>query len=236
MRRLFYALIPLLLMMACRRPEVEAFGKHPAPIAVSFRTPSDYPRSEAISSEYADALRAKLATCVMVVPAGQAGPEAAAELEVTVTQIHPYSEPSPAAIGFATGVAVGTLSAMAGNRDAFFDGLFWGLFAGSSAADSRDWDGSRLGYLPVRVSAVVKLQQAGTKEPLMEFSVRGREVIEQMGSLSPDELNDQARIREEEAKAFARVVVSRLQEQFHWLPLPEPSYYKPANPVAQPEN
>lgn len=104
---------------------------------------------------------------------------------------------------------------------------------GSSAADSRDWNQAQLGYLPVRVSAVVKLQRAGTKAPLMEFSVSGREVIAQMGSLAH---KDDARIREEEAKAFARVVVLRLQEQFHWLPLPEPSYYKPSDPVVQLEN
>lgn len=234
MRRLFCALIPLLLMLvACRRPEVEAFAKHPSPIAVSFRVPPDYPRSEAVSSEYAAALRAQLATCVMVVPAGAVGPDAVAELQVTVTQIRPHAEPSSVAIGTATGVAVGTLSILAGNRDGFFDGLFWGLFAGSVAADSRDWDQARLGYLPVRVSAVVKLQQAGRKEVLLEFSVGGREVIAQLGSL---ERSDGARIREEEAKAFAKVVVARLQSQFHWLPLAEPSYYKPADPVVQPEN
>ena len=230
MRRLFFALIPLLLVVACRRPELEAFARRPSPIVVSFQVPPDYPRSEAVASEYADALRARLATCAMVVPAGTVAPESTASLQVTVTQIRPHSEPSPAAIGVATGVAVGTLSAMAGNRDAFFDGLFWGLFAGSSAADSRDWDQSRLGYLPVRVSAVVKLQQAGTMEPLLEFSVGGREVVDAMGSLSPEDRQDEARIREEEAKAFAKVVVARLQEQFHWLPLPEPSYYKPAQP------
>jgi hypothetical protein len=232
MRSLLAALLPLLLIVACRRPEVEAFGQHPLPITVSFRIPSDLPRSEAISSEYAAALRAKLATCAMVVPAGAVGPEATAELLVTINQIRPNAEPSPAAIGAATGVVVGTLSALAGNRDAFFDGLFWGVYAGSAAADARDWDQSRLGYQPVRVSAVVKLQRPGTREPLMEFSVRSRDVTEQM---RPLERYDEARIQEEEAKAFANVVVTRLQEQFHWLPLAEPSYYQPTEPIVQPE-
>lgn len=233
MRTLIAALLPLLLLMACRRPELEAFGKQPAPITVTFQVPAGYPRSEAVGSEYGAALRARLATCVMVVPAGVPGPDAAAELRVTVTQIRPHSDPSPSVIGAATGVAVGTLSAMAGNRDAFFDGLFWGIFAGSSAADSRDWDSSRLGYVPMRVSAVVRLLEAGAKEPLLEFSVRGREVIDQMEALSPDDRQDSARIREEEAKAFAKVVVSRLQEEFHWLPLAEPSYYRSAEPVGE---
>jgi hypothetical protein len=129
-------------------------------------------------------------------------------------------------------MVVGTLSALAGNRDAFFDGLFWGVYAGSAAADARDWDQSRLGYQPMRVSAIVKLQRPGTREPLMEFSVRSREVTEQM---RPLERYDEARIQEEEAKAFANVVVTRLQEQFHWLPLAEPSYYQPMEPIVQPE-
>ena len=195
---------------------------------MSLRVPRDFPRAETVASEYADALRARLATCAMVVPGGDSGPPAAAELQVTVTQIRPHAEPSPGAIGAVTGIAVGTLSAMAGNRDAFFDGLFWGVFAGSSAADAQDWDRERLGYLPVRVTAEVRLLQSGLKNPLVEFTVRGREVLEQMEALGSDERQDSARIREEEAKAFARVVVARLQERFHWLPLPEPSYYKPA--------
>jgi hypothetical protein len=224
-------MLTLVLLLACRQPELADFGQHPSPIVVSFQVPLGYPRSEAVSSEYAAALRAKLADCAMVVPAGETSPEASAELLVTVTQIRPHAEPSPAAIGTATGIAVGTLSALAGNRDAFFDGLFWGFFAGSSAADSRDWERARLGYLPVRVSAMVQLQRPGAKEPLLEFAVRSREVIEQMGFL---ESHDEARIREEEAKAFARVVVARLQEEFHWLPLPEPSYYKPAAIVLEP--
>jgi hypothetical protein len=231
LRNIIAATLPLVLLLACRQPELVDFGKHPSPIAVNFQVPLGYSRSESISSEYAAALRAKLAECAMVVPAGETGPDASAELRVTVTQIRPHAEPSPAAIGTATGIAVGTLSALAGNRDAFFDGLFWGFFAGSSAADSRDWERARLGYLPVRVNAVVTLQRLGAKEPLLEFAVRSREVIEQMGSL---ESHDEGRIREEEAKAFARVVVSRLQEEFHWLPLPEPSYYRPALTVPEP--
>ena len=45
----------------------------------------------------------------------------------------------------------------------------------------------------MRVSARVQLQRPGAKEPLLEFAVRSREVIEQMGPL---ESRDEARIRE----------------------------------------
>jgi hypothetical protein len=225
MKSLLFAILPMMLLVACRRPEVDAFARNPPPIAVSFQVPSEVSRNAAVRGEYAAALRAKLATCVMVVPEGEPAPEPSAELQVVITRIRPHAEPSPAVIGTATGVTVGTLGAMSGDRGAFFEGLFWGLWAGTAAAESRDWDNARLGYAPVRVSATVRLERLGVREPLMEFTVRSRDVIEQMGPLGPADRNDGARVREEEAKAFARVVVSRLQERFHWLPLPEPSYY-----------
>jgi hypothetical protein len=231
MRLLPIALLPLVLLTACRRPEVEAFGRNPSPIVVDFQAPADDPQSEAVTSEYAGALRAELATCVKVVPEGVPAPEPSASLRVTVTRIRANTQPSPGLIGTATGVAVGTLSAMAGDRDAFFDGLFWGLWTGSAVADSQDYDRYRLGFEPVRVSAVVKLEQRGSNAPLLEFSVESHDVIEQMGYLSPRERGDDARIRKEEAKAFAKVVLARLQEQFHWLPLAEPSYYQPPTPA-----
>ncbi len=226
MRRLLFALVPLLALVACRRPEVVAFAKQPPPITVGFEVHPGTRNRELVKGEYAAALRARLATCTTVVPEGEPIPEASAHLKVDITQIRPYQEPSPAAIGTATGIAVGTLSAMAGNRDAFFDGLFWGLWTGSLAADSRHYETSRLGYWPARVSAVVKLEQPGCRNPLMEFSVGSREVIERMAPLGPGERYDEARIREEEAKAFADLVVTRIQERFHWMTLPEPSYYK----------
>lgn len=231
MRRLLFALVPLLALLACRRPEVAAFGKQPLPIVVGFEVYPGARNRELVKGEYAAALRARLATCAMVVPEGETPPVPAASLKVDITQIRPYSEPSPAAIGTATGIAVGTLSAMAGNRDAFLDGLFWGLWTGSLAADSRHCDSSRLGYWPARVSAVVKLEQPGCRGPLLEFSVGSRDVIERMAPLGPGDRYDEARVREEEAKAFADLVVTRIQERFHWLTLPEPSYYRAPTPT-----
>ena len=231
MRRLFLVLLPLVGLLACRRPEVEAFERKPLPIAVSFKVSPAYPRSEDLAKEYADALRARLATRVMVIPAGVPAPAESAELQVEITRIGGHGDPSPGAVGVVTGVAVGALSSLAGNRDAAFDGFFWGMWAGSAAAQVRDEDRHRLGFEPMRVSAEVRLLQRGVADPLDEFDVGGREVIDQMDSLTFRERGDEARIREEEAKAFARVLVSRLQETFHWLPLPEPSFYRPPEPV-----
>lgn len=231
MNRVAICILPLLVLTACRRPEVENFERRPLPIAVSFKVPETYPQAEELAKEYAEALRARLATRVTVIPAGVTAPAESAELRVEITQIRSQGDPSPAAVGVVTGLAVGAIHTLAGNRDAPFEGFFWGVWAGSQAALARDEQRGRLGFDPVRVSAEVELVQHGVKYPLMEFALGGGEVIDQMDALDFRERKDEGRIREEEAKAFARVVVSRLQERFHWLPLPDSSFYRP--PEAQ---
>ncbi len=226
MKRLFVVL-PVILLLACQRPEVEAFKRSPAPIVVSFAIPKDIPQGEDVKREYSAALRAKLATRTMVVPEGVKAPENAAELRVTITEMRAArsSDPSPAAVGVVTGVAVGTLSALAGNRDAIFDGFFWGLWAGGNASASRRNDVARLGYRPQQMEAQVGLYRAGDPEPLDTFAIEPLEVIDAMDPLRDADKEDEFRIREEEAKAFARVVVFKIQERFKWLPLAKPSWY-----------
>lgn len=224
MKRLL-AVFPLVLALACQRPEVDAFKRNPAPIVVTFSVPATVPASEEVAKEYAAALRARLATRTMVVPEGAKAPESAAELRVQITHWRgTSSKPSPGAVGAITGVAVGTLSAIAGNRDAVFDGFFWGMWAGSQTAAARDRE-ARLGYQPQRVEAQVALYRAGDPEPLAAFAVEPYEVIDAMDPLGRADREDEFRIREEEAKAFARVVVFKIQERFSWLPLPKPSWY-----------
>jgi len=237
MRRMFFISLPVFCLsvlglsvlgsVGCKRPELDAFERNPPPIEVKFNISPDYPKAQELANEYAAALRARLATRTTVVPYGVKAPDDGATLTVAITQIRTQRDPSPASVGVATGVAVTALGAMVGNRDAIFDGFFWGLWAGSNAAQTRDQDRHRLGFDPIRVNATVYLTRKGTTDPLDEFSVGGRDVIDQMDSLRFSERDDEARIREEEAKAFARVVVSELQERFHWLPLPEPRYYQP---------
>ncbi len=235
MRRVLVGVLFLGLMLACRRPEVEAFGRNPLPIAVTLQVQDDSSEARELSKDYAAALRARLATLVMVVPEGAASPDVSAELQVRISdlrRVHSEPSPTPAAVGVVTGVAVGVLSAMAGNRDAVFDGLFWGLWAGDSAAQSQEWDGFHPGYDSLNLSARVTLSQPGHREPIDSFSVNGDDVAEQM-DLWPADLRDDARVREEEAKAFARVVARRFQERFHWLPLTEPRYWKPPQVLPQ---
>ena len=63
---------------------------------------------------------------VTVVEEGVQPPAEHVVLDVRVTELRgARRDPSPAVVGAITGVAVGALSAMAGNRDAAFDGFFW---------------------------------------------------------------------------------------------------------------
>lgn len=229
MRTPILAFPALLLATACVRPEVEAFRQAPAPIAVVFETPADLPGRVEIGKEYAAAIRGRLATRATVIPEGVQGPANAATLRVTVTAVREgrrHADPSPVAVGVTTGVVVGTLNALAGNRNAGFEGFWWGLWAGTHAAAHQRHASDRLGWAPRRVTAVVDLVQpsAGTS-PLASFDVDSQEVIEAMDPLSRADAEDDGRIREEEARAFSRVVVWKLQEQFGWTPKPRPSFW-----------
>lgn len=229
MRSPLLAVPALALLVACVRPEVEAFRQAPAPIAVAFEVPADVQGRTDISKEYAAAIRARLATRATVIPEGVQGPANAATLRVTITDVREgrrSGDPSPVAVGVTTGVVVGTLNALAGNRNAGFEGFWWGLWAGTHAAAHQRHASDRLGWAPRRVTAVVDLVQpsAGTS-PLASFDVDSQEVIDAMDPLSRADAEDDGRIREEEARAFSRVVVWKLQEQFGWTPKPRPSFW-----------
>jgi hypothetical protein len=224
------ALPALVLCTACMRPEVEAFRQSPAPIAVVFETPSDLPGRQEISKEYAAAIRGRLATRATVVPEGVQGPSNTATLRVLITDLREgrrSGDPSPVAVGVTTGVVVGALNAMAGNRNAGFEGFWWGLWAGTHAAAHQRHAADRLGWAPRRVNAVVELVQpsSGARDPLFSFEVDSQEVIDAMDPLSRADAEDDGRIREEEARAFSRVVVWKLQEEFGWTPRPRPSFW-----------
>jgi hypothetical protein len=230
-------LVPLLFAFGCRRPDVEGFLRQPPPVTVAVTMPMEVPEREAYRKEFGAALRARLATRMLVVPEGMTPPAGAAQLLVDIRSLAPSpGSPSPAVVGATTGVAVGLLSSAAGNREgAFFDGLFWGLWTGSSMAAERDRTDGRLGYRPSRVSAQVRLVQPGNPEPLWVTSVDPYEVVESMDPLPPGTREDLDRIREEEAKGFARVVVRRLSEDFHMMAVSEQRFYQPPTPKSAPE-
>ncbi|WP_306591757.1 hypothetical protein [Geothrix sp. 21YS21S-4] len=212
-------LAPFALILGCTRPEVEAFRQRPAPVSVSVTLPEGLADREGFQKEYASALRARLATRVTVVPEGVKPPVGAAELRVEIRDLRPApGQPSPAAIGVATGAAVGAISAVGGSRGgwAVMDGLFWGLFAGTHAAIHQERSRDRLGYQPQVVRAQVSLVKEGLSEPLWVDAIEPMEVIEAMDPLPSGSRDDDGRIREEEAKGFARVVVQKLSVQFQW--------------------
>ena len=237
MRRAYWVfLAPLLLAFGCRRPDVDAFLQRPTPVTVQVRMPREVPDRDNYQKEYAAALRARLATRLVVVPEGVTPPAGAVQLQVDIRDLSPGSRtPSPAVVGAATGAAVGVLSAVAGNREgAFFDGLFWGLWAGTNAAADRDRTDYRLGYHPNHIRAQVRLVKPGDPEPLWVAGVDPYEVVEAMDPLPPGISNDPGRILEEEAKGFSRVVVRKLSEDFHMLRVTEQRFYRPPVPAAAP--
>jgi hypothetical protein len=235
MRRAPWLFIPsILLVLGCTRPEVEAFRRQPAPVSVSVSLPSGLADREAFQKEYASALRARLATRVVVVPEGVKPPVGAAQLQVVIRDLSPApGQASPAAIGVATGVTVGAISAISGNRGwGIVDGLFWGLWAGSHASMHRERVQDRLGYLPTVVRAQVSLVQPGNPEPLWVESIEPVEVVEAMDPLPRGYRDDDGRIREEEAKGFARVVVQKLTAYFQWTRFTEQRFYE--DPASKP--
>ena len=233
MRRAPWLFIPsILLVLGCTRPEVEAFRRQPAPVSVSVSLPSGLADRESFQKEYASALRARLATRVVVVPEGVKPPVGAAQLQVVIRDLSPApGQPSPAAIGVATGVTVGAISALSGNRGwGVVDGLFWGLWAGSHASMHRERVQDRLGYVPTVVRAQVSLVQPGNPEPLWVESIEPVEVVEAMDPLPRGYRDDDGRIREEEAKGFARVVVQKLTAYFQWTRFTEQRFYEDPAP------
>jgi len=235
---IFLAAIPLFL--GCTRPEVEAFRQHPVPVAVHVKLPAQLDDRDGLRQEYTAALQARLATRVVVVPEGVKPPVGAADLQVDIQDISVASAPSSAAsVGLATGLAVGALSAASGNRGySVFDGLFWGLWAGSHAAMHEDRAQNRmdrLGYRPQAVRAQLRLMRAGDPEPLWTDYVDPREVVEAMDPLPPGYRDDDGRIREEEARGFARVVVQKLSAYFQWTRFTEQRFYEdPSAPRREP--
>lgn len=228
MRRASWLLaIPVLFVFGCTRPDVEAFRQRPAPVRVSVSMPPQLQDRDGYQKEYGSALRARLATRVVVVPEGVTPPVGAAELQVSIREIAPApGETSPTAVGVATGIAVGTLSAISGNRGwGAVDGLFWGLWAGSHAAMHQERVRDRLGYRPQVVRAEVSLRQQGNPEPLWVETIEPIEVVEAMDPLPRGYRDDDGRIREEEARGFARVVVQKLSAYFRWTRFTEQRFY-----------
>ena len=228
MRRASWLVIPVLFVFGCTRPEVEAFRARPTPVRVTVSLPANLDDREGFQKEYASALRARLATRMVVVPEGVKPPVGAVDLQVDIRDVSPAAnQPSAVAVGVATGVTVGVLSAVSGNRGwGAMDGLFWGLWAGSHAARHQERVQDRLGYRPQVVRAEVRLIQPGNPEPLWVESIEPVEVVEAMDPLPRGYRDDDGRIREEEAKGFARLVVQRLSAHFQWTRFTEQRFYE----------
>lgn len=222
----------LLLLVACQRPDVEAFRQNPKPVVVVCTVKPEGPGSKDFAATFEAALRVRLASRVMVVPEGVTPPPDAVRLEVSLERHGILTHSGHAgAVGVGVGATVGVLSAAAGDRDWFFDGLFWGLFAGSNAAAEEDrfaW----LGYYPDDISSEARLMQPGNPEPLAVESISTSDIFQAMEPLPGREGSDETRVEEAEAQAYARVLVKQLGERFQWR-RNAPSYY--GAPAVTPE-
>ena len=218
----------LLITFGCNRPDVDAFKQRPTPVRVTVSLPPRLAEREALQKEYATALRARLATRLVVVPDGVTPPANAADLQVDIQEISPASgKPSPATVGVATGVTVGAISAASGNRGwGMVDGLFWGLWAGTAAAAHRDQTQGRLGYRPQEIRAQARLMQPGNPEPLWVESIDPADVVDAMDPLPPGLREDDGRIQEEEARGLARVVVHKLSVAFQLTRFSDQRWYE----------
>lgn len=224
-----HALLPaaLVLLTACQRPEVEAFRQNPRPVVVACTVLPDKPGAKDFAATLEAALRVQLATRVVVVPEGVPAPPDAVRLEVKVERRGLLkSGASSAAVGWSVGAGVGAVSAMAGDRDWFFDGLFWGLFASDAARADQDqyaW----LGYYPDDLRTQVRLMQPGDPEPLAVEALDTPDIMRALQPLRGDEGTDETRVEEAEAQAYARVLAAKLSDTFHWRRGPARYYGAP---------
>ncbi len=206
--------LPVLLAgLACRRVEVDAFRQSPRPVVVTFDIPREVPDREAVAKEYAAVLRQRLATRLVVVPEGVEPPADAAQLKIIIESMEPGSrDATPAQVGVATGVTVGVVSGMLGNRHAAWSGFWWGMFAGHHAARERR-ESDRLGFRPMRMEARLLLTYPGGKDPVVDRDLEPREIMNAMDALRRSEEDDPDAIREAEARGLARVVIRALDDE-----------------------
>lgn len=233
-------LFALLLLTACKRPEVESFRVQPTPVTVAYSVSAAVPNGEALEREYAAALRARLATRIPVVPEGAAEPMHPVRVKVRIEDMEIKARTNPTQVGVATGAAITALGVVTGDRNAMFHGFFWGLWAGgnaSAAARASRQEDRYLGYRPHQMTAEILVTQDGVSEPLCELRVGASEVVDAMDPLRGRDRDDEVRIREEEAKAMARVVVAKLQDRFGWTAKPNPTFYhaEGTSPAPAPE-
>ena len=225
MRRATLAL-PVLLAgsLACRRAELETFRQAPKPVIVSFSVPDSVPDAPGVAKEYAASLRHRLATRLEVVPEGVQPPEGAAQLQVVITGMTVSERsPTPGEVGVATGVTVGVISGLAGSRHPVWNGFWWGMFAGHHAAHHVRHE-DRLGFRPMRVEARLLLTQPGLRDPVLDMDLNPGEIFDAIDPIRRSEEDDPVVIREAEARALARVVIRKLDEELQ-LRVREPRWY-----------
>lgn len=221
----------LLTLPACRPPEYRSFQQSPptVEVLVSIRAGAD---AGGLEREFAAALRARLASLVTVVPEGVTAPSGSTLLKIEIDSIS-RTNVSPAAVGAATGVAIGVISA-ASSRDrvrgdgliSVLDGLLWGLAVASDVEASQRHKSTMLGYVPPKIKGLITMGNPNGPRPVYAEKISSKSVIDEMRPLRESERYDPSYLNDELARAFASAVVIKLQRRFGWPASSTLSWYE----------
>lgn len=220
--------LPVLACLSCRPPQAVVAAPGLKPLRVNVWIHPALPGREELEGRLSETLRDTLSDRARILAKGAGPADGEAHLEVHVTAAKERGDlvKENAEVAFLTPVLV--LAQPSGDPRAFVFLVALGAAAGTVAApvaavgtEARGvYHNLRLGFKPRHLVCKVtyRPEPGGTAVPL--FSLGAWEVVKAMRPLADGRPKDWEAVREEEAKALARVVSDRLSRDFHWAPLP----------------
>lgn len=204
-------------------------GEHPLRVNVWIH--QELPGREGAEARFSEALRDQLANRARVLPrgAGTSPEEAQLEVHITAAQERGDLVKENAKAAFLKPVAAMTAGGLSTSNPygfVFFTAL--GVVAGTVASpvaavgtEARGlYHNARLGFKPRHLVCKVSYRPSGAAEAKILFSMGAWEVVKAMRPLPSGEPERFEAVRREEAEALARVVVTHLTEELHWVVLP----------------
>lgn len=174
------------------------------------------PDHDTVAGAFTDALSQAMSCRSPIVPKGTEVPSDAIKLTVRITALDPIPFPkNPAVAGFAHGVALGTVGALAGGRGvaSFFH---WGLLEGANQAREKRWIETHRGYAAHWVRGRFRVSLDDSRKLVLDSKIPPGEILDRMRRLDPVDSEDPRMVRAEEARAFAVVVSDLIGDQLQW--------------------